>query len=75
MEIVPNPFGGVNTHLLDNEAYIVGIVPQPMPFYTLSTEVRRPESPEWVWRLEQNLDGFPKESNSILVPGLLRLTI
>ena len=25
--ILPNPFGGVNTHLWSNEAYIVGIVP------------------------------------------------
>src|SRR6476660_671261 len=25
-EILPNPSGGVNTHLWDNEAYIVGIV-------------------------------------------------
>lgn len=24
--IVPNPFGGVNTHLLRSEAYLVGIV-------------------------------------------------
>jgi hypothetical protein len=31
-EIVHNPFGGVNTHLWRNEAYLVGIVPQPMPF-------------------------------------------
>ena len=35
VEIVPNPFGGVNTHLWRGEAYIVGIVPHPTPFYTL----------------------------------------
>lgn len=35
VEIVPNPFGGVNTHLWRNEAYIVGIVPHSRPFYTL----------------------------------------
>lgn len=29
-----------------SEAYIVGIVPQPMPFNTLSRQARRPESPE-----------------------------
>jgi hypothetical protein len=27
VEMLPNPFGGVNTHLWRNEAYIVGIVP------------------------------------------------
>ena len=26
VEILPNPFGGVNTHLWRNEAYVVGIV-------------------------------------------------
>lgn len=26
-KIVPNPFGGVNTHLWRNETYLVGIVP------------------------------------------------
>ena len=35
MEIVPNPFGGVNTHLWRNEAYIVGIVPVVRPAYSL----------------------------------------
>jgi len=34
MEIVPNPFGGVNTHLWSNEAYIVGIVPVVRPAYS-----------------------------------------
>ena len=34
VEIVPNPFGGVNTHLLRNEAYIVGIVPVVRPAYS-----------------------------------------
>ena len=33
-EIVPNPFGGVNTHLWRNEAYIVGIVPVVHPAYS-----------------------------------------
>jgi hypothetical protein len=33
VEIVPNPFGGVNTHLWRNEAYIVGIVPVVHPAY------------------------------------------
>ena len=27
VKIVPNPFGGVNTHLWRNETYLVGIVP------------------------------------------------
>jgi hypothetical protein len=31
--ILPNPFGGVNTHLWSNEAYIVGIVPVVRPVY------------------------------------------
>ena len=31
MEIVPNPFGGVNTHLWRNDAYIVGIAPVCSP--------------------------------------------
>jgi hypothetical protein len=35
VEIVPNPFGGVNTHLWRNEAYIVGIVPVVRPAYSL----------------------------------------
>jgi hypothetical protein len=34
VEIVPNPFGGVNTHLWSNEAYIVGIVPVVRPAYS-----------------------------------------
>ena len=33
-EIIPNPFGGVNTHLWRNEAYIVGIVPVVRPAYS-----------------------------------------
>jgi len=37
MKIVPNPFGGVNTHLLSNEAYIVGIVPAVRPAYSPQT--------------------------------------
>ena len=37
MEIVPNPFGGVNTHLWRNEAYIVGIVPVVRPAYSSRT--------------------------------------
>ena len=37
MEIVPNPFGGVNTHLWSNEAYLVGIVPVDRPAYSLKT--------------------------------------
>ena len=36
-EIVPNPFGGVNTHLWRNEAYIVGIVPVVRPAYSPQT--------------------------------------
>ena len=35
VEIVPNPFGGVNTHLWRNEAYIVGIAPVPRPAYSV----------------------------------------
>ena len=34
MKILPNPFGGVNTHLWRNEAYIVGIVPVVRPAYS-----------------------------------------
>jgi hypothetical protein len=36
-EIVPNPFGGVNTHLWSNEAYIVGIVPDVLSSYSPQT--------------------------------------
>jgi len=35
VEIVPNPFGGVNTYLWRNEAYIVGIVPVVRSAYSL----------------------------------------
>ena len=35
VEIVPNPFGGVNTHLWRNEAYIIGIAPVLRPAYSL----------------------------------------
>ena len=38
VEIVPNPFGGVNTHLWRNEAYLIGIVPVVRPAYSLQTE-------------------------------------
>ena len=34
MELLPNPFGGVNTRLWGNEAYIVGIVPVVRPAYS-----------------------------------------
>ena len=37
VKIVPNPFGGVNTHLWSNEAYIVGIVPVVRPAYSPQT--------------------------------------
>ena len=37
VEIVPNPFGGVNTHLSRNETYIVGIVPVVRPAYSPQT--------------------------------------
>jgi hypothetical protein len=47
-EIVPNTFGGVNTHLLRIDAYIVGIVPHSTPFYTVPREARRPGNPESV---------------------------
>jgi hypothetical protein len=40
VEIVPNPFGGVNTHLWSNEAYIVGIVPVVRPVYSPQTRNR-----------------------------------
>ena len=36
--ILPNPFGGVNTHLWSNEAYIVGIVPAVRPVYSPQTK-------------------------------------
>ncbi len=35
VKILPNPFGGVNTHLWSNEAYIVGIVLFFRPAYSL----------------------------------------
>ena len=41
MEIVPNPFGGVNTHLWRNEAYIVGIVPVDRPTYSLEKRIEK----------------------------------
>jgi len=34
-EILPNPVGGVNTHLWSNEAYIIGIVPVDRPAYSV----------------------------------------
>jgi len=36
VKIVPNPFGGVNTHLWSSEAYIVGIVPVVRPPYSIN---------------------------------------
>jgi hypothetical protein len=41
VEIVPNPFGGVNTHLWRNEAYIVGIVPVDRHAYSLEKKNRK----------------------------------
>jgi hypothetical protein len=35
VEIVPNPFGGVNTHLWRNKAYIIGIASIVRPAYSL----------------------------------------
>jgi len=34
METLPNPFGGVNTHLWRNVAYVFGIVPSSTASYT-----------------------------------------
>ena len=34
VKILPNPLGGVNTHLWSNEAYIFGIVPVVRPAYS-----------------------------------------
>jgi len=80
VEILPNPFGGVNTHLWRNEAYVVGIVPQTAAFYTLPRQARHLENPESVWRglrkeEDQDQDAFSEESNSVLALGLLHLTI
>lgn len=43
VEIVPNTFGGVNTHLWRNDAYIIGIVPVVRPAYSSykRNEIRR----------------------------------
>ena len=38
VEIVPNPFGGVNTHLWRKDAYIVGIVRVVRPAYSVRTK-------------------------------------
>ena len=45
VEIVPNPFGGVNTHLWSNDAYLVGIVPIVRHAYSL--ENRKVINKEW----------------------------
>jgi hypothetical protein len=44
VEIVPNTFGGVNTHLWRNKAYIVGIVPAVCLAYSFQ---RRSNRNEW----------------------------
>jgi hypothetical protein len=41
VKIVPNPFGGVNTHLWRNETYLVGIVPVARPAYSLYKRIGR----------------------------------
>jgi len=43
VEIVPNPFGGVNTHLWSKEAYIVGIVPLIRPAYSKKKRMEKEE--------------------------------
>ena len=66
-EIVPNPFGGVNTHLWRNEAYIVGIVLYSTAFYTFGREIRRPENPAAVrpcqLKEQKEEDVFSRQSN------------
>jgi len=37
METLPNPFGGVNTHLKGTVAYMLGIVRFSISFYTSSS--------------------------------------
>ncbi len=78
-KIVPNPFGGVNTHLWRNEAYIVGIVPQPTLFYTLPRQARRPEDPELSGvvsvKSKIKLPIFPRNLIWVWALGLLHLTI
>ena len=78
VEIVPNPFGGVNTHLWRNEAYIVGIVPHSSFLYSIRERQDVQMNPEAVWccqRKEQGRCLFPRNLNSALALGLLHLSI
>lgn len=47
-EILPNPSGGVNTHLWGNEAYIVGIVQVVRPAYSVKKNNEGNRFASWV---------------------------
>ena len=68
VEIVPNPFGGVNTHLWRNEAYIVGIVPVVHPAYIdQRRNGKRPEGkrlPYWGHRVVREEGVLPTNRTS-----------
>jgi hypothetical protein len=49
VKIVPNPFGGVNTHLWRNEAYIVGIVPIEYLTYIQKRSIEKNDQKEEQW--------------------------
>ena len=65
VEILPNPFGGVNTHLWSKEAYIVGIVPVVRPAYSLHRTNGKGTGGEglacWVQYFERKHDVLPQQ--------------
>jgi hypothetical protein len=68
VEIVPNPFGGVNTHLWRNEAYIVGIVPVVHSAYICQRRNGKGPGgkrlPYWGYRFETEEGALPITENS-----------
>lgn len=68
VQLLPNPFGGVNTHLWSKEAYIVGIVPLICLAY--STKKRNGKGTEgkglacWGHGLETEEGVLPTTENS-----------
>jgi hypothetical protein len=77
VEIVPNPFGGVNTPFWKRDLHR-RYCPLLGAFLYSPRQARRPEDPEAVWRCqrkEQDQVVFSEESSSVLALGLLHLTI
>ena len=84
LEIVPNTFGGVNTHLWRNETYSVGIVPAVRHTYSLLVNKKKGMGKEQEGRgllvgfniSRSNMAGYPEQKilNHETEDGVISIT-